>query len=103
MTKNNILDTCLKTLLARANKHIIQFPLSDTLQLADLLDPNIRKNPVPRYIQCIRVENDNILVDIVTPAKDKRCKARINSYTINQFDEQTKGLITHLGIKYVEL
>lgn len=99
MAKNNILETCLHTLLDNHPNRFIFFPLNDTLQLMDLPDSYIRKKPIKRYVQCIRINNTGqILVDIITPSAKE--KAKISSYYIHNFDETTKGLILNLAIKY---
>lgn len=98
---NKILEDCLYELLQRAKHNAIYFSILDTLQMMDLPDPNIRKNPKPRYVQGIKLDGTFIQVQVVTPATDKRYKAKIHTYNIGNFDEQTKGRILRLAIRHL--
>ena len=102
MTITKILENCLCELLDKAKDRIIFFPNNDTLQMMDLPDPNIRKNPKPRFIQCVSQEGPFIQVRVVTPPLDGRSKAKIHKYDIGNFDDQTKGRILQLAIRHIQ-
>lgn len=99
---NKILENCLYELLKKAKDSTIYFPNNDTLQMMDLPDPNIRKNPKPRFIQCVTQEGTFIQVRIVTPPSNGREKAKIHTYNIGNFDDQTKGRILQLAIRHLQ-
>jgi len=102
MTTTKILENCLCELLQKAKDCIIYFPNRDTLQMMDLPDSNIRKNPKPRFIQCVTQEGPFIQVRVVTPASNGREKAKIHTYNIGNFDDQTKGRILQLAIRHIQ-
>lgn len=100
MNRNNILELCLYELLYRIDTHTIYFKRDNTLEMLDLPDPNIRKNPVKRYINSVMIvnnypgsEEEDVVVDVITPPRDKRGKYKISPYSIHNFDDPTKQQI----------
>lgn len=108
MNKNNFLEQCLYELLKKVDTHSIYFKRDNTLEMMDLPDSNIRKNPVKRYINSVNLvgnftghDEEDVIVDVITPPRDKRGKYKISSYCIHNFDEPTKQQILLKSIQNV--
>lgn len=99
---DKILEECLAELLAWEKGNTIYFPREDTLIINDLPDSNIRKFPKLRYIQGVSLMVNTIQVMVVTPASNGREKAKIHTYNIGNFDDQTKGRILQLAIRHIQ-
>lgn len=99
-----LLESCFKELLNKVTINrvkTINFPTEDTLIMPGA-PSSITKTPQPRYISGIYLNDQGeILVSCITQAPNKRFKARISEYNLDQFDEYTIMRILHLGIKYL--